>query len=495
MRSGRVVPIIAAIGGLAVPCVAAEEPQGLRLHPDNPHYFLFHGKPAVLITSAEHYGAVLNLDFDYTKYLRTLAGRGFNLTRTFTGAAYCEPEGAFGIAGNTLAPGKGRFLAPWKRSDQPGAWDGGNKWDLAAWNEDYFRRFRDFVSQASASRVVVEVNLFCPFYEDKETKRSKMWPLSPFNAANNINGLGAISSRDVYTLDKHGGLLDVQERFVRRIVGELKDFDNVYYEICNEPYFAGVTLEWQHHVADVIENAQESHPEKKLISQNIANHSAKIGKPNPAVSIFNFHYAHPPVAVAENFALEKVIGENETGFRGTADEVYRNEAWDFMLAGGGLFNHLDYSYTVGHEDGSFAYPPTQPGGGGGTFRAQLAVLVKFMGAIDFVRMKPANDLVRGAPPGASIRLLAKRGKLYAAYLHHSAKPGWKNPKRLNSGSFRDSFELEIPAGNYEWEWIDPATGRVVGEGRVQSDNGRLNLESPAYAQDLTLWIRDAKASH
>ena len=44
----------------------------LRLHPRNPHYFLFRGKPAVLIASGEHYGAVLNLDFDYTAYLKEL---------------------------------------------------------------------------------------------------------------------------------------------------------------------------------------------------------------------------------------------------------------------------------------------------------------------------------------------------------------------------------------------------------------------------------------
>ena len=36
----------------------------ISLHPDNPHYFLFRGRPAVLIGSTEHYGAVLNLDFD-----------------------------------------------------------------------------------------------------------------------------------------------------------------------------------------------------------------------------------------------------------------------------------------------------------------------------------------------------------------------------------------------------------------------------------------------
>src|SRR4051794_10247153 len=39
----------------------------ISLHPDNGHYFLFRGKPAVLITSGEHYGAVLNRDFDFVK--------------------------------------------------------------------------------------------------------------------------------------------------------------------------------------------------------------------------------------------------------------------------------------------------------------------------------------------------------------------------------------------------------------------------------------------
>jgi len=61
----------------------AAEP--LRLHPDNPHYFLFRGKPAVLITSGEHYGAVLNRAFDFRKYLDTLAADRLNLTRVFTG--------------------------------------------------------------------------------------------------------------------------------------------------------------------------------------------------------------------------------------------------------------------------------------------------------------------------------------------------------------------------------------------------------------------------
>src|SRR5436309_3348161 len=91
----------------------------LSLHPKNSHYFLFRGKPTILITSGEHYGAVLNLDFNYVEYLDTLKADGLNLTRTFTGA-YVEPLGAFNIARNTLAPANGRFICPWARSVTPG---------------------------------------------------------------------------------------------------------------------------------------------------------------------------------------------------------------------------------------------------------------------------------------------------------------------------------------------------------------------------------------
>src|SRR5437879_10589747 len=122
--------------------------QPIALHSDNPHYFLFRGKPAILVTSGEHYGAVLNLDFDYRKYLAALAGDGLNLTRTFTGA-YVEPVGAFKIERNTLAPSAGRFICPWARSDTPCYVNGGARFDLTRWDDAYFRRLKDFVAKAA----------------------------------------------------------------------------------------------------------------------------------------------------------------------------------------------------------------------------------------------------------------------------------------------------------------------------------------------------------
>jgi len=454
----------------------------LALHPQNPHYFIYQGKPTIIITSGEHYGAVLNLDFKYEKYLDTLAANKLNGTRTFSGA-YCEPSGAFNIAQNTLAPTEGRFICPWARSDTPGYPNGGNKFDLNKWDDGYFKRLKHFGGEAEKRGLIVEMNLFCPFYEEGQ------WKLSPQNAANNINNVGNVTRTNVYTLDKNGGLLAVHDAMVKKIVTELNSFDNLYYEICNEPYFGGVTLDWQHHIADTIVATEKALPKKHLISRNVQNGAAVIDNPYPAISIFNFHYASPPNTVRMNYNLNKVIGDNETGFRGTNDLPYRVEAWAFILAGGGLFNNLDYSFVTGHEDGTFVYPATQPGGGNPEYRQQLQILRDFIYSFDFIQMKPDAELIKaGVPQGAKAYALSKTGEAYAIYLGHL--PEKNQPPK--TGQHTAELQLGVPDGTYDVEWIDVLSGKTVKKEKVDSKAGLLNTKSPGYLDDIALAVRRAK---
>jgi hypothetical protein len=463
----------------SAPLLAA---QPLRLHPDNPHYFLFRDKPTVIITSGEHYGAVLNLDFNYSRYLETLAKNRLNCTRTFSGA-YCEPSSAFNIAHNTLAPLPGKFIAPWGRSKVEGYPNGGNKFDLATWDPAYFKRLKGFVSEASKRGVIVELNLFCPFYEES------MWQLSPMNAANNINNVGAVARTNVYTLDKNGGLLAIQEAMVRKLVTELKDSDNLYYEICNEPYFGGVTLEWQHHIADVIIETETKLGVRHLISQNIANDKAKVEKPHPGVSIFNFHYATPPDTVAMNYALNKVIGDNETGFRGTNDVPYRIEAWDFITAGGGLFNHLDYSFVAGFEKGTFVYPASQPGGGNPLLREQFQFLRDTINSFDFVHMRPGGDGIKGdLPAGVSVRGLVQETGDSLVYVSTGLDRGNKNARtRFNTGEV--TVRVALPAGKFQVQWLEPARCRVAEDQVITHNGGPCVLKVPGFQDDIAAAIR------
>ncbi len=442
----------------------------LALHPDNPHYFLWRGRPELIITSGEHYGAVLNLDFEYRRYLDTLERDGLNGTRLWAGA-YAEVGGNFHIASNTLAPNQGRFITPWARSNEPGAFDGGNKFDLTRWNDAFFKRLKDFVGYASKKGVIAEVNLFCPMYEES------MWNICPMNGRNNVNGLGNVARHGPLTLDKSGGLLLVQEAMVRKFAAELREFDNVYFEVVNEPYATKppVPDDWQRHITGVLVDAMKDWQQPFLISWNIANGKATVANPHPAVSIFNFHYATPPDTVAMNWHLGKAIGDNETGFRGTNDLPYRTEAWDFILAGGALLNHLDYSFTAGHEDGTFIYPATQPGGGNPTLRKQFHMLSDFIRGLDFVRMKPDNSIIKGGiPAGGSTRALVEPGKACAIYIR---EPGTNSI----------ALQVALPTGKWIAEWIDTKTGEIARRTPVGT-SGTNTLNSPTFIDDIALRI-------
>jgi len=143
-------------------CAVATQP--IRLHPLNPHYMEYKGKPVILVTSGEHYGAVINPAFNYIKYLNTLQRDGLNYTRIFSGSMYWETEGDFGISFNTLAPASGTALAPWKRSSALENANGGNKFDMDQWDETYFNRLRSFVEEAQKRDIIVEVTLFTSIY-------------------------------------------------------------------------------------------------------------------------------------------------------------------------------------------------------------------------------------------------------------------------------------------------------------------------------------------
>ncbi len=478
--------VLLPLGNFNLPSVLAEDEtaavpswEPISLYPTNPRYFLWRDQPTVLVTSGEHYGALLNLDFDFLRYLDALAADGLNHTRTFSGV-YREIPGSFGITDNSLAPKPLQYICPWARSDQPGYEDGGNKFDLTKWDPAYFVRLHDFMTAAQERGIVVEMNLFCTMYKDE------LWQVCPLNSLNNVNGVGTCPREEVFAL-KHDDLTKVQLAFVRKIVAELKSFDNLYYEICNEPYFHGVTLPWQHRIADEIVDAEKDFPHRHLISRNVANGKAFVQDPHPGISIFNFHYCVPPDVVAMNYDLARVIGENETGFRGKDDLLYRTEAWAFLLAGGALYNNLDYSFTPGHPGGTLL-DYKSPGGGSAALRKQLGVLKDFFRQLNFVDMKPREGVVKSTSPELTSYVLANPGKAYAVYLH---TPLPKKPKNIEDHRLTDVtaiVKLDLPAGKYRTVWISTKNGLPEKDDTIEHAGGTIDLTSPVFSDDIALRV-------
>ena len=477
---------------LLAPPAGALAGDALALHPENPRYFVYRGQPLVLVGSGEHYGAVLNPDFDYRAYLATLTADGLNLTRLFVGS-YVERSGDFGIARNTLAPAPERALLPWARSEEPGYALGGHKFDLDRWEPAYFERLHGFVTVARDAGVFVEVTLFSSHYGEG-------WERSPLHVFNNVNGVGDLPKERANTLD-NGDLRARQEALVRKVVSELKDEDNVYFEVQNEPWADrpvtvdvlhpyiepeemkvegqfwqnrvdladAASLEWQAWIASVVADQERRQGSRHLIAQNYANFRYPLKRVDPAISIVNFHYAWPEAATL-NLALERALGFDESGFAGREDATYRRQAWEFLLSGGAVFSHLDYSFAVGREDGTASYPA--PGGGSPALRRQLGVLKAFLTGFDLPALTPRSDLVVAAP-GAFVRCLATPGKAYALYV---------------AGDGDTTLTLELATGRHRAEWIDVLTGGVVESVSLDNDGGRARLRSPAYDTDIALRV-------
>jgi hypothetical protein len=172
MKKPKSLRLIATATLLAIACASTLQAQAadstkkdpIQLDPVNPHYFFYQGKTIALISSGEHYGAVLNADFDGSKYLSTLQAEGLNYTRLFGGSYVEVPGKSFGIKRNDLAPASGKFIAPWMRSDTPAYAGGGNKFDLDKWNPEYFTRLHNFLADAERRGIVVEITLFSSHY-------------------------------------------------------------------------------------------------------------------------------------------------------------------------------------------------------------------------------------------------------------------------------------------------------------------------------------------
>jgi len=438
----------------------------LSLHPANPHYLLFRGNPTVLVSTAEHYGALLNGGFDYRKYLRTLGKHGLNQTRVFSGL-YRELPGSFKICGNTLAPAAGDLICPWARSRRPGYSCGGNRFDLTRWDKRYFERLKDLMRVAGRNGVVVEVVLFCRFYNDA------LWSASPLNAANNVNGVGNVARGQVYRM-KDRRLQSVMDGMVRKIVCELNPFDNLYYEICNEPYITRDTPDrWQRHVAGLVRATERSLPNRHLIARNACNKGRRLRSMDRNVDIINFHYSLPDLAVTPNLRLNRPLADDETGFKGSKGDPYRIEAWRFLLSGGAIYSNLDYTYTVGHEDGSARNKA--PGCSVKSFKAQLPVLRRFLESFDFVHMAPDTTFIVGrSSKRAQVHALACPGQEYAVYV---------------AGGPRIGLSVKLPAGEYRAEWVGTTTGRVFKRQALKGGRRAVRLRSPGFRVDIALAVR------
>ncbi len=476
------------------------EPVGIW--PSNPHYFFFRGKPLVFVTSDHHYGAVIDRDFDFVRYLNYLAKNAMNLTRIYPGGMF-EPPDKY-LAGNPLGPRPGRQILPWGKSSQTGAHPSlaepgqpSLKFDLDRWNPAYFERLRDYLEFARQKGIVVEVAFFNGMYAD-------CWPLMPMYHDNNIQGVGQYEASECglfTTMDpKNLAVARYQKAYVAKIAAELNSFDNLIFDLCDEPSLQGrpdgsiVTLPdsqvvpWLNAMKEAFLEAEASLPKKHILGQTVQNLSPDLSV-EPWCSWLPTEYVRAAgLAIDKDYGAGKPIVDVESDYFGyglakpyTVDDV-RIEGWWFMMRGGAGFINLNGEYFRGHETGgkdtrAFIVP-------------QKRILKEFFDSLDLAGMTRFTEFV-GVPADAFAGAIAERGQEYALYIFHGTNDGkWGAHFIARTGSYHETITLKsVPAGRYRLKWIDPATGRPRAAHVVEWAGGDFTVTTPVYSLDVALHMR------
>ncbi len=505
------------------------------VHPNNHRVFMYQGKPMKILTSAEHYGAVVNGDFDYDVYLKEMRRTGQNMTRVFA----CYRETANGSPGdirsiveaNTLAPKTSAAVVPFQRVSGFGsALDELGKFDLDRWNPAYFIRFKDFLRKCALHGVVCEVTFFSKPYS------SFRYALFPSHKDNNINGVGVNIKRPnlFITLDDPA-VVAFQERFIRKLSKELNEFDNIYYEICNEANLSGGKLDsleneerkiiaWQRHLAGVLREAEKNLPKQHLIAVNAhfrfeaAGKDARLRMRNddevyfkdPNIDIINYHYISsktqaggwwfrytgPPKGRAgqiwrflrqrDEFHKPIVYDETFSGIvRGNAEcyAINRAEAWEMLLSGGAGYNNLDWSFTPQDETGSGR---ALIGDGrrldGRVLREWFSILRRLLAEQDLSSFSPATGILPDEIPGYGYAASTDSSGRYLLYFVderiYDLKP---------CESRQLEISLSLPPGQYSVETLDPRDGKRSVLPGVVSDGKRF-LVSLRFREDVVLLL-------
>jgi len=454
--------------------------QKLSPHPDNPHYLALNGKPVILIGATDHYGSVMNGPFDYTTYLNTIKADGFNIIRVKSGT-FTES----GEDNNTMAVLPGKLITPYARSSEPSYINGGNKFDLSKWDDNFFKRLKDVVSVAKQKGVFVNFIFFTPFFDNEQ------FEVTPWNEHNHINGPAPVKQNDFYTLDKSGGFLALQEALIKKVLKELKDADNVLYEITYESGKQWVAPDWENYMNNMLQSSLRENGSKNLTVQNCGSKRSLAPTPFAEAAILNRVFTYPEV-MAASWQFNRVGGVGETGFAPSNNDEVRMRAWQFLHAGAGMYVHMDHCFRVSDPTGDCDMSPAKALFGGGKIqRHELGILKGYFEKLNFINMAPDTSFILSSlPPFIIAYTMVNKGKEYSIYLSRELET--KDGQPVNQSLAKlpaTNLTVALPEGNYLAELLNPKDLTVLQTKKLSHRGGNLTLKCPKLKEeDLVIHI-------
>jgi hypothetical protein len=115
-------------------------------------------------------------------------------------------------------------------------------------------------------------------------------------------------------------------------------------------------------------------------------------------------------------------------------------------------------------------------------------LQQFIEGFDFLKMRPDRSFVAsGMPAGVYYRGICERGEQYALYHHHSRLKDYVY--QVVPGAYEEKLTLDLPAGAYQADWVDPASGTVLASESFAHPGAHRTVSTPRHAIDVALRIK------
>jgi hypothetical protein len=460
MKRGLIVSGLAILMVYLFGC-QSDGPHGpLMVSQDNPRYFADQDGKTVYLTGSHTWNNRVDMttmkgqdSFDYESYLAFLESHNHNFFRLWAWDL---------LTWNTSANREknGRILhvypQPWLRTGPGLALDGEPRFDLTAYNPEYFQRLRERVRIAAEHDMYVAVMLF----EGWGIQFSpEAYQNHPFHPANNIQHLtisGADSARlEIYTL-QHADITRLQEGYVLKVIETVNEFDNVLYEISNENQ-PGST-EWQYHMINFVKQTESvmgrAHPVGMTFQYRGGSNQALFDSPADWISPNGEggYNEDPPAATGS-----KVIITDTDHLWGIGGN--RQWVWKSFFRGLNPIFMDPYNGKV-LERGSGTDWAEE-------VRLALGYTRQIAGRADLARFVPAGEL------SSSGFCLADHGREYMVYVPEG------QPVTL---------DLEHVSGRFVSSWFSAVDG-TERSGREIEGGSQVTLSSPFKEGDAMVWLK------
>lgn len=483
----------------------------IRKHTKNPKIFEYKGKPLKLLCATEHYGAVMNRPFDYEAYISECADKKQNYTRLFL--LFRELQ----LSNNpysTCKPESPDYMAPYERTGPGLACDGLPKYDLYKWNSEFFERLHGFMKSCEAHGIIVEVTLFSNSYSQK------LFELLPVCSENNINGLPHIEFGQVMS-NQVSEFFAVQERYVRKVVSELNQYPNYFFEICNEPAsFNPITVtadeanEWQDAIIGIIRQAEATMENRHMIAAGECwsfdpgdTENKDVLCPTEYmfgvmdIDIVNIH-PHPRYRYAgqtydlglfmskqlrieelkrfciDTYKENRIVCIDEDNIASQFKDydgwtIHRKRAWVAMTCGA-HYDYIDFSILWNSPTGTEASRKH--------IRSWFKYLQEYFTGIDIVSVRPLSDVVVDKPAHVTVCVIGREGEECHIYLADNREITEEGYGSKVSGS----ITLRITQGVYFVQIFSPESGMFSHRFAIKLPNSRIDL--PEFTHDIVLRI-------